>query len=526
MQTASRLAVDYAINALWQLPLLVLAAEVTVRLLGRAAGKTLFRVWVACLFLALTVPALPFLHVPAHVLNYGSTHGPVTAPARAGAPHLSFSGGQFERPAQIDQRTAGIPNLILSCALFFYLASVLFALIRLMWGLGKTRALLHSAQATLLKQEERESWESCMKLFGKARIRLMSSSRLAGPATVSWPGPIVLLPAKLRDEDANEMTAVFCHELAHVQRNDFLYNIFLELFGVLLFYHPAFHWMRRRIQETRELACDDLAADAMSGRHVYAQSLLRLTQKMLSAAVVPQPGCALGIFEGEILERRIMNLLENRSKHSGLRVLTSLAAGLCLLLGTCLLSANLGLKLVNAQAAIQANGAPSGWLLAGDKPANYQTGIDKAVIENGQPSAYLRSAVPVTGGFGTLMQSINAADYAGKRVRIRAWVKSQDVAEWAGVWMRVDKDKTMAAFDNMQNRAIKGTQPWTAYDVVLDVPADATGISFGVLLAGAGEVWINDVSFEVVGKDVPVTSPAPAQAPALPSHPVNLKFTE
>jgi beta-lactamase regulating signal transducer with metallopeptidase domain len=312
MQTASRLAVDYAINALWQLPLLVLAAEVTVRLLGRAGGKTLFRVWVACLLLALTVPALPFLHVPAQVLNYGSTHVSVTAPARAGAPHLSFSGKQFDSPAQIDRRTTEIPNLILNCALYFYAASVLFAVIRLMWGLVKTRSLLHSAQATILKQGERESWESCLKLFGKARIKLMSSSRLAGPATVSWPGPIVLLPAKLRDEDANDMTAVFCHELAHVQRNDFLYNIFLELFGVLLFYHPAFHWMRRRIQETRELACDDLAADAMAGRHVYAQSLLRLTQKMLSAAVLPQPGCALGIFEGEILEKRIMNLLEKQ----------------------------------------------------------------------------------------------------------------------------------------------------------------------------------------------------------------------
>jgi hypothetical protein len=191
-----------------------------------------------------------------------------------------------------------------------------------------------------------------------------------------------------------------------------------------------------------------------------------------------------------------------------------------------LLSANLGLKLVNAQTAIQANSAPSGWLLAGTKPASYQTGIDKAEIENGQPSAYLRSAVPFTDGFGTLMQSINAADYAGKRVRIRARVKSQDVAEWAGVWMRVDKDKTMVAFDNMQNRAIKGTQPWTAYDVVLDVPEDATGISFGVLLRGAGEVWINDVSFEVVGKEIPTTNPAPVQTPELPSHPVNLKFTE
>jgi beta-lactamase regulating signal transducer with metallopeptidase domain len=525
MQTASKLAVDYAINALWQLPLLVLAAEVTVRLLGRAGGKTLFRVWVACLLLALTVPALPFLHVPARVLSYGSTHGPVAAPASTGAPHLSFSGRQFDRPAQIDRRTTAIPNLILNCALYFYVASVLFALIRLMWGLVKTRSLLHSAQTTLLRQEEQESWESCLKLYGKTRIRLMSSSRLAGPATVSWPGPIVLLPDKLHDEDANEMTAVFCHELAHVQRNDFLYNIFLELFGVLLFYHPAFHWMRRRIQETRELACDDLAADAMSGRRVYAQSLLRLTQKMLSAAVLPQPGCALGIFEGEILEKRIMNLLDNKSKNTSLRVFTSLAIGLCLLLGTCLLSANLGLKLVNAQTAIQANSAPSGWFLAGTKPANYQTGIDKEAIENGQPSAYLKSTVPVTDGFGTLMQSIKAADYAGKRVRIRAWVKSQDVADSAGVWMRVDKDKTVVAFDNMQNRAIKGTQPWTAYDVVLDVPADATGISYGVLLTGAGEVWINDVSFEVVGKEIPTTNPAPVQT-ALPSHPVNLKFTE
>jgi hypothetical protein len=92
--------------------------------------------------------------------------------------------------------------------------------------------------------------------------------------------------------------------------------------------------------------------------------------------------------------------------------------------------------------------------------------------------------------------------------------------------MRVDKDKTMAAFDNMQNRAVKGTQPWKTYDVVLDVPADATGIYFGVLLSGAGEVWINDVSFEVVGKEIPTTNPAPVQAPALPSHPVNLKFTD
>jgi beta-lactamase regulating signal transducer with metallopeptidase domain len=470
------------------------------------------------------------------MLNNGSTHGPAAAPARAeapnnvqreghGGPYLTFAKGLFERPVQKDQRNAYLPNLISSCALFIYLASVLFALVRLAWGIRETHNLLHSAETTSLAPDAQEAWESCLRMFGKAGIKLMSSRKLAGPATVNWPGPIVLLPAKLQDEQANEMTAVFCHELAHVDRRDFLSNFFMELFGVLLYYHPAFHWMRRRIQETRELACDDMAADAMSGRHVYAQSLVRLTQKILSAAVVPQPGCALGIFEGQILERRIMNLLENRSKQTRLRVVTSLAFGCCLLLGTCVLSTSLGMRLANAQTPIQANQAPSGWFMAGSQPANYQTGVDKAATENGQPSAYLRSAVPVTNGFGTLMQSISAANYTGKRVRLRARVRSQDVAEWAGVWMRVDKERTMVAFDNMQNRAIKGTQPWKTCDVVLEVPEDATGISFGVLLSGAGEVWMSDVSFEVVGKDIPTTSPAPVQAPTLPSQPVNLNFT-
>ncbi|MGA3344916.1 MAG: M56 family metallopeptidase [Terracidiphilus sp.] len=529
METASRLTVAYAINALWQLPLLVLTTEIMVRLLGRTPGKVLYRVWLCCLFLALTVPASSFLHMPHHMFGSGVIHSqaaavPQTLNGKKGL-NLAFLGGPFESSAHKRQSAADLPGLISGGALFLYLASVLFALLRLAWSIRKTQTLLHSAEETCLTREVQETWDSCLALFGITRIKLMSSSRLGGPATVTWREPIVLLPAELHDEQENDMTAVFCHELAHVRRRDFLCNMFIEMFGVLIFYHPAFHWIRRRIQETRELACDDMAADAMSGRKIYARSLLRLTQKMLSAAVVPQPDCALGIFEGEILEKRIMNLLENRSKHSRVRALTSLAVGLCLLLGICVLSANLGLKAVNAQSPIQTNSAPAGWFLSGGKPADYQTGVDKTMTQNSQPSAYLKSIVPVSDGFGTLMQQISASDYVGKRVRLRAWVRSKDVGGWAGVWMRVDKEKTMVAFDNMENRAIKGTRPWKQCEVVLDVPDDATGIFFGILLSGSGEVWMNDVSFEIVGKDVPITS-QPSSEPALPTRPSNLKFTE
>src|ERR1039458_6977661 len=192
--------------------------------------------------------------------------------------------------------------------------------------------------------------------------------------------------------------------------------------------------MRRRIQETRELACDDMAADAMRGRRDYARNLLSLTQKMLPVAVVAQPGCALGIFEGEVLERRIMNLLGTKSQFPVLRIVASSVLGICLVIVTALVSANFGLRLANAQSSLQASHAPSGWFLAGSRPGNYDTGVDRATMNNGQPSAFLRATMSDNQGFGTLMQSVNAADYAGKRVRLRAWVKSQEVTDWAGVW--------------------------------------------------------------------------------------------
>jgi hypothetical protein len=101
-------------------------------------------------------------------------------------------------------------------------------------------------------------------------------------------------------------------------------------------------------------------------------------------------------------------------------------------------------------------------------------------------------------------------------------VQAKDVTDWAGLWMRVDKAEKMVGFDNMQQRAIRGTLPWTAYDVVLDVPADATGISFGVLLSGPGEVWLNNVQFEVVGTGVDTTGMHGGAS--LPTTPVNLGF--
>jgi hypothetical protein len=167
---------------------------------------------------------------------------------------------------------------------------------------------------------------------------------------------------------------------------------------------------------------------------------------------------------------------------------------------------------------------PAGWFLAGSAPADYNMGMDAKTFHGGKGSGFLASSAVKPTGFGTLMQQFTPHQFVGKRVRLSAWVKSERIVDWAGVWMRVDGTSGKSvAFDNMQSRPIKGTNDWTKYDVVLDVPSDAANLAFGILIAGSGEAWIDDVSFAVVDTSVATTErPKEPQ----PTAPANLDFEQ
>jgi hypothetical protein len=157
---------------------------------------------------------------------------------------------------------------------------------------------------------------------------------------------------------------------------------------------------------------------------------------------------------------------------------------------------------------------PAGWFLAGSAPAAYGVGVDNVVKHGGNGAAFLKSIKDPGSEFGTLMQSISAKKYRGKRVRLAAWVKTEKAIGWAGLWMRVDGAQgATLAFDNMQDRSIKNTTEWTRYEVVLDVDKSATSISFGTLMEGAGSLWIDDVEVEIVAKSVPTTVAKSAEHP-------------
>lgn len=167
--------------------------------------------------------------------------------------------------------------------------------------------------------------------------------------------------------------------------------------------------------------------------------------------------------------------------------------------------------------------APPGWRLAGVNPDAYRIELDTTVVHGGRQSARITATGDTSKGFATLSQQIDAHNYAASRVRLSAWVRTEKVDAWAGLWMRVDVGKTSAAFDNMQNRPLAGTRDWQRVEIVLDVDPSADAILFGLLLDGPGTVWIDDIAFEKVGPEVPTTDMTTGAN--LPEGPQNLGFT-
>lgn len=103
-------------------------------------------------------------------------------------------------------------------------------------------------------------------------------------------------------------------------------------------------------------------------------------------------------------------------------------------------------------------------------------------------------------GFGVASSTIPIAEAAGKRIRYQGWIKTSGITTgYAGLWLRVDRGAGFIFLDNMSNRGANGTRDWTRYEINATVPADATGVVFGVLHPGNGTAWFDSLSIEIDG---------------------------
>jgi hypothetical protein len=122
--------------------------------------------------------------------------------------------------------------------------------------------------------------------------------------------PVLLLPEGFARHTEDEIRAALCHELAHIQRRDYLVNVVCQVAALPLAWHPLVDWVQQRIHMTREMVCDAMAAQEMKSQLGYAKCLLALAHSMLGGRSMAAQGQSLGLFSNHILEERVMRLMD------------------------------------------------------------------------------------------------------------------------------------------------------------------------------------------------------------------------
>jgi bla regulator protein BlaR1 len=139
-------------------------------------------------------------------------------------------------------------------------------------------------------------------------IRVMSSRARLEPGVFGVWKPVLLLPDGIQERlTPAQLQAVLAHELCHVSRQDNLTAAIHMLVEAISWFHPLVWWIRARLVEERERACDEEVLSRVSDARDYAEAILNVCRFYLKCP----PMCA-GV-TGSNLRRRIEEIMEGRS---------------------------------------------------------------------------------------------------------------------------------------------------------------------------------------------------------------------
>jgi TonB family protein len=267
--------------------ILLVALGVCVLLRARSAA---LRHWVLAVAIAcaLATPLLsavitPWLRVP-------SWRGSVAPGARQAWP--TGVGAPSDTPtaadtavrtefSTVDDRDEGAASAsVRRVALGVWLAGSVVSFFVLVAGLGRLGWLASRARGV-----SRGRWFALAEEVGRSYalstpVRFLQSDHPSLLVTWGWRRPKVILPVAAREWSEDRRRVVLTHELAHIQRGDWVVQLAAEVLRSVYWFNPLLWIVCRRLRVESEHACDDaVLARGLDGPE-YAAHLLALAQSL------------------------------------------------------------------------------------------------------------------------------------------------------------------------------------------------------------------------------------------------------
>ncbi len=307
MNDISRWIATFLLNAIWQITAIAIVALACTKLLRRMPSRYAHRAWVLAMFACLLIPLTTVLiqhSVGTGIDEAKGKESVLNEPLNSSTRGLSLPFRSVSHPIFL-------PPLLPRVLLWAFAVLLLHRAGRLLWLAYRTSRIRQCAYERELPESLSEVAERCLRAFSLSAVPLLCSTEVCSPATVGFRRPVLLLPESFFDVDLtqDDLSSALSHEFAHVRRRDFVLNLLYEVVYLAVCFHPFAAFIRSRIAHTRELACDEMAVRMLpSGAH-YASSLLHIAQSVCSGGQ-SQSNYALGLFDTNTLEERIMNILK------------------------------------------------------------------------------------------------------------------------------------------------------------------------------------------------------------------------
>jgi beta-lactamase regulating signal transducer with metallopeptidase domain len=243
----------------------------------------------------------------------GAVPSPVATPKIASRPTAArpdnerASDGPSPSVALPDDSHAARPTFPVVATLAYLAGSLLAAA----WlGLGAilaARLVCGSGQAPPAFQD----WLGEELARHRPIVRIRLADRIGQPVAVGLLRPAIVLPADLASIASNQaLSAALRHEAAHIRNGDLVHLAVLRLLLPVLYLHPLYWWMRRRVRLDQELLADGAASGP--NRTAYAETLLNWARSTVGPRREQWAGALALIKRPSELHRRIAALLDPR----------------------------------------------------------------------------------------------------------------------------------------------------------------------------------------------------------------------
>ena len=216
-----------------------------------------------------------------------------------------------------------------------WLVGVFLLAIRSMGGWLQLEQVRRRARNMVPEDVELGFRQICKQVHVGRSVALRVSNEVISPLAMGvWKVTVILPVSAVLGLPREELEAVMAHELGHIRRWDYLWNLLQMVLESVLFFHPAVWWLSRTVRERREVCCDEIAVRSCAGAAVYARALLlleeqRTVQLRLAMALNGCGGSLLGRVRKVLGEDMAM---ESRMT-SGVSVAAAGALVIALLLG-------------------------------------------------------------------------------------------------------------------------------------------------------------------------------------------------